>query len=457
MTGLAMGSIPFILMEKAPNFAKGGVFKLAQWPYSLKLLWSPIVDSVFSTAIGRRKSWIVPLQAIVSVLLFLMSYFLEDWLEQAALVPLTSFFFLIVTIAATQDIAVDGWALTMLSKKNVPYASTAQTIGLTTGYFMSFSIMLTLTSDVACCGIFSRPAFFTISGYLKFWAVCTGVFTAFLYYFKDEPEELEAVMSPSKVYKQLFQVLRKPAVQKLAMVLVVSKTCLSAGDSLLMPKLQKLNVPKELFATVALVEFPFEAAFAYLTVRLSSTKNPLRLWPFAFLLRLVFGILGIGVVMFWKASAPELSASAGDEAVHAATKSFEVINGACVRTISESAKATSPTGPSWFFVLLILYALSTSLAVNVIFTSWGAFFTRIGDPVIGGTYLTLLNTISNLGGTAPQTLVMLLAGYIESSLHQDGYVWMLLICCGSGFMLMPWLVAKIKEIELYPESSWRIN
>jgi len=27
-------------------------------------------------------------------------------------------------LAATQDIAVDGWALTMLSRKNVGYAST---------------------------------------------------------------------------------------------------------------------------------------------------------------------------------------------------------------------------------------------------------------------------------------------------------------------------------------------
>jgi hypothetical protein len=36
---------------------------LQAYPYSLKLLWSPIVDSLFSESFGRRKSWIIPIQA----------------------------------------------------------------------------------------------------------------------------------------------------------------------------------------------------------------------------------------------------------------------------------------------------------------------------------------------------------------------------------------------------------
>lgn len=44
------------------------------------------------------------------------------------------------------DIAVDGWALTLLSKENLSYASTAQTVGLNTGYFMSFTVFLAFNS-----------------------------------------------------------------------------------------------------------------------------------------------------------------------------------------------------------------------------------------------------------------------------------------------------------------------
>lgn len=45
------------------------------------------------------------------------------------------------------DIAVDGWALTLLSHQNLSYASTCQTIGLNTGYFASFTVFLALNSE----------------------------------------------------------------------------------------------------------------------------------------------------------------------------------------------------------------------------------------------------------------------------------------------------------------------
>jgi len=42
-----MGSIPFLLQSKA-SYTEIGIFSLASYPYSLKLLWSPIVDAVYS-------------------------------------------------------------------------------------------------------------------------------------------------------------------------------------------------------------------------------------------------------------------------------------------------------------------------------------------------------------------------------------------------------------------------
>ena len=53
----------------------------------------------------------------------------------------------LVFFAATQDIAVDGWALTLLSDEAKAYASTAQTIGLNTGYFASYTVFLALNSE----------------------------------------------------------------------------------------------------------------------------------------------------------------------------------------------------------------------------------------------------------------------------------------------------------------------
>jgi hypothetical protein len=71
---------------------------------------------------------------------------------------LAGVFFALVFLSATQDIAVDGafqasavlntlgWALTLLKPENLSYASTSQTIGLNTGYFLSFTVFLALNS-----------------------------------------------------------------------------------------------------------------------------------------------------------------------------------------------------------------------------------------------------------------------------------------------------------------------
>ena len=46
---------------------------------------------------------------------------------------LTVMFFIIYMLASTQDIAVDGWALTMLKPDNVGYASSCEQVGLQIG------------------------------------------------------------------------------------------------------------------------------------------------------------------------------------------------------------------------------------------------------------------------------------------------------------------------------------
>ena len=53
----------------------------------------------------------------------------------------------LVFFAATQDIAVDGWALTLLSDDAKAYASTAQTFGLNIGYFTSYTVFLAFNSE----------------------------------------------------------------------------------------------------------------------------------------------------------------------------------------------------------------------------------------------------------------------------------------------------------------------
>ena len=81
--GLALGSIPFILREHL-SYSELAVFSLAGYPYSLKLFWSPIVDSVFFRSIGRRKSWIIPMQIVIGSIMLIMSANAEELMNNVS-------------------------------------------------------------------------------------------------------------------------------------------------------------------------------------------------------------------------------------------------------------------------------------------------------------------------------------------------------------------------------------
>ena len=152
--GLSMGSMPFLL-RSSMSYTAVGLFSLASYPYSFKLLWSPIVDSLYAQSFGRRKSWIVPMQLTSGISMVLGRSWLENRLYTGDALSLTLFFFWMVLLAATQDIAVDGWALTLLSKQHVSWAATCQSVGMNVGYFLSFTVFLAL-NDASFCNAYLR-------------------------------------------------------------------------------------------------------------------------------------------------------------------------------------------------------------------------------------------------------------------------------------------------------------
>ena len=141
------------------SYNANAIFALCSWPFSLKLLWAPIVDSCYlKQRYGRRKSWIVPVQFLAGLLMIFGADFVERQLglghghvhggETINVKGVTAFFFVLYFLMATQDIAVDGWALTMLSKRNRGRGPICNSIGQNVGYFLSFVGFLAL-NDVS--------------------------------------------------------------------------------------------------------------------------------------------------------------------------------------------------------------------------------------------------------------------------------------------------------------------
>ena len=55
-------SMPLMLQRLNVPYSDQAIFSISRYPYSMKVLWAPIVDALFIPKFGRRKSWIIPTQ-----------------------------------------------------------------------------------------------------------------------------------------------------------------------------------------------------------------------------------------------------------------------------------------------------------------------------------------------------------------------------------------------------------
>ena len=83
LQGIPLGmaaSIPLILQSYGTSWSQQAVFSFAFYPFSLKLLWAPIVDAIYVKRFGRRKSWLIPTQYLIGLMMIIVSYYINDLL-----------------------------------------------------------------------------------------------------------------------------------------------------------------------------------------------------------------------------------------------------------------------------------------------------------------------------------------------------------------------------------------
>jgi PAT family acetyl-CoA transporter-like MFS transporter 1 len=294
--GLA-GSIPYILAEKGTSYAEQAQFSFVSWPFSLKLLWAPIVDSIYSESFGRRKTWLVPAQFAIAFIMLVGGQHADALLaegdeSQPADVPmLTVLFFSLFFLAATQDIAVDGWALTMLARRNIGHASTTNAVGQSFGVAISFSGFLALKAKGFC----------TLGSFMSGWSIVYFVTTVIVWLGKAEgatPAE-EVPESATIVYRQMWDVLNLSAVKRLLLIMFTWKVGFAAADAIAALKLMEHGMPKEHMATVSMAMTPVmmilpmivsSPMFEQYTGLSTAGKRPLSLIAMVYKPRLLMGV-----------------------------------------------------------------------------------------------------------------------------------------------------------------------
>lgn len=219
-------------------------------------------------------------------------------------------------------------------------------------------------------------------GFLWFWGVCFMITTTFIAIMKregnqrihdkvDEIADKELELGIRETYQLLWKIINMRSIQVLASILLTVKFTFAACDSVTSLKLIEAGLPKEKLALLAVPMVPLQIFLPLVISKYTNGPQPMEIYLKALPLRIVFGIFA-GVIV---AIAPYTLSANGEVPVYL------------------------------YGILLLNYAVY-QIFLYCMFVAVMAFFAKISDPSVGGTYMTLLNTICNLGGNWPTSLVL---------------------------------------------------
>lgn len=108
---LVFGTLSIWLRESGVALTTIGLFSWLALAYTLKFLWSPVVDAVdipwLAARVGRRRAWMIVCQLLIAA--GLVGVGLSD--PKAGIAMTAVFTFLVALGSATQDVVVDGWRI----------------------------------------------------------------------------------------------------------------------------------------------------------------------------------------------------------------------------------------------------------------------------------------------------------------------------------------------------------
>ena len=122
-------AVPAILRSQGVDLRWIGMLSLLFLPWALKFLWAPLVDRYWLPRLGRRRSWLwltqlLLLAGIVALALTGLDHGMAVFVAVGMWIS---------TIAATQDIAIDGYTVEALAPGEHRLGSMAQSIGVALG------------------------------------------------------------------------------------------------------------------------------------------------------------------------------------------------------------------------------------------------------------------------------------------------------------------------------------
>jgi MFS transporter, PAT family, beta-lactamase induction signal transducer AmpG len=175
MLGLASG-LPLYLTSKTLqawltvediDLASIGKLSLFSLPYSLKFLWSPLLDRFMPPFLGRRRGWLVITQVGLTLAIAAMS--LQNPSESLKLLAVNVL--LIAFLSATQDIAFDAYRTDVLEPNEMGAGAAVAVLGYRIALLLTGSLALILADHLPWNQVYlGLAAVMSISLIFSIWA-----------------------------------------------------------------------------------------------------------------------------------------------------------------------------------------------------------------------------------------------------------------------------------------------
>jgi len=305
--GFQATALPLLLRSRGVSLQAIGFTGLLAAPWLAKALWAPWVDRYAHAGFGRRKSWIVPMQAALCVCAWAAAY-----VEQPGL--LFALIFAMNLFAATQDIAVDALAVSWLEPHELGTGNAVQVVGYKLGMLTGGGLLVWASARIGFHGLFQAMAA------LMFVVMLCALSLR-------EPagstSDAELPLSLREVFRQLRAALGRSSALPLIAVVLTYKTGETLADSMWKPMLFDRGFPASSIGLWA-------GTYGMLASLIGSASAGalVRSWSLSRALALTAALRTVGVAAEWWIS------------VHAGPSPAAVIGVTCVEHVVGGAITT---------------------------------------------------------------------------------------------------------------------
>lgn len=212
--GLVWISIPDWMRSVGVDIRVIGLFSLVQLPWSLKFIWSPIMDRYTPSWLGRRRGWAL----ITQILLFILTLGLAGVGSHPDTPWVVAMFALAIAFAsASQDIALDAYTVDVLREEEYGTAVGTRTM------FYRLAMVVAGGASISLAGRTSWPFVISIIAFLYLLMTIVTI---------KAPEPEEKVIAPQSLRDAVWLPLQGFIQKKRAMEILFFVILFKFSDNL---------------------------------------------------------------------------------------------------------------------------------------------------------------------------------------------------------------------------------